>query len=161
MKSEQQAEADVRVTMSFYAADLRAVSELRRRLRERDEALRLDRARALRGLLHATPQVDLLAYAVIQYREDAAKPGPREAELVEERFTVVLHGADLKKLDEVVDDLDAQGIRMNRSYVVRGLLRSMPPVEVLAPAFKRYLAAFPDGRTLRHRRPKTSPGKRK
>ncbi len=35
---------------------------------------------------------------------------------------------------------------MNDSYLLRALLRSLPPVEALTPVFKRYLAEFPDGR---------------
>jgi hypothetical protein len=134
-----------RFSFSFYPADLRAVEDVIAGLGQKN--IKVDRTKVVRGLLHVTPEVDLFAYAVVQFRADEAKPGARENDLIAERFTIVLPVADMKKLDRVVGQLQAKAIKMNDSYVLRSLLRALPPVETLAPVFAKYLADFPDGRT--------------
>lgn len=132
--------APVRTTFSFYTEDLDALRELRRKLREL--GLRIDTAKAVRGIIHVTSESELLARSIIRFKADEAKKGPREIEMVETRLSVVIPGEDLRKLDEVVDELDLKRIKTNRSYVLRALLRSLPPVETI---FKP-LAKFTEGK---------------
>jgi hypothetical protein len=47
----------------------------------------------------------------------------------------------------VVRQLAAKGVRANESYLLRALLRRLPPWEALAPVVARYVAEFPDGRS--------------
>ena len=136
---------EAKFSFSFYPADLRVVEVVIAGLGERN--IKVDRTKGVRCLLHVTPEGDLFAYAVVQFRADEAKPGPRETDMVEERFTIILPVADVKKVDRVVGQLLAKGIKMNGSYVLRALLRSLPPVEALAPVFSKYLVEFPDGRS--------------
>lgn len=136
--------AEGRFSFSLFPSDLTAINSVIIGLGER--GLKVDRTKVVRGLLHTTPAIDLFAYGVVLYREDEARTGPRNPEYVVERFTIVLPLADMKKVAQVCRQLQQQGVRMNDSYLLRALLRSLPPVEVLAPVFKRYLAEFPDGR---------------
>lgn len=134
-----------RFSFSLYQSNLEAINSVITALGER--GLRVDRTKVVRGLLHATPAVDLFAYGVVIYREDETKNSPRNAEHVAERFTIVLPLADMAKVERVRRQLREKRIMMNDSYLLRALLRSMPSVEALAPVFKRYLAEFPDGRS--------------
>ncbi|EIP98802.1 hypothetical protein OpiT1DRAFT_03271 [Opitutaceae bacterium TAV1] len=119
----------VRTTFSFYTEDLDAIRELRRELREL--GLRIDTVKAVRGILHVTSESELLARSIIQFKADEAKKGPREIEMVETRLSVILPAEDLRKLDDVVDELDMKRIKMSRSYVLRALIRSLPPVKTI------------------------------
>ena len=149
---------EAKFSFSFYPADLRVVEDVIAGLGQRN--IKVDRTKVVRCLLHVTPEVDLFAYAVVQFRADEAKPGPRETDMVEERFTIILPVADTKKMAHVVGQLLAKGIKMNDSYVLRALLRSLPPVEALAPVFSKYLVEFPDGRTRAARAARTDRGDR-
>jgi hypothetical protein len=147
MKSSRvsRAPAEDRTSFSLYPADLKIVNEALARLAER--RLKVDRTKFVRCMLHTATELDLFAYAVVQQRDDALKAGPRETDYVAERFTIVLPLADLDKVDRVVRQLAAKGVRANESYLLRALLRRLPPGEALAPVVARYLAEFPDGRS--------------
>lgn len=134
-----------RFSFSLYPADLSALENLIADLGEK--GLALDRTKVVRALLHTTSELDLFAYAVIQHREDRLKPGPREWENVAERFTIEQLGDDADKLDRVVASLAKREIKMNDSYVLRSLLRRLPPVDVLVPLIQQYLEEFPDRRS--------------
>lgn len=137
--------AENRTSFSLYPADLKTLNSSLARLAERN--ISADRTKFVRCLLHSTTDLDLFAYAVVQHREDSLKPGPREADYIEERFTIVLPVADLEKIDHAVKQLGAKGIRANESYMLRALLRRLPPLDALAPIVARYLEDFPDGRS--------------
>ncbi len=136
--------AEGRFSFSLYQSDLDAINSVITGLGER--GLKVDRTKVVRGLLHTTPAVDLFAYGVVLFRADEAKTGPRNPEYVAERFTIVLALADMQKVERVRRQLQKQRVKMNDSYLLRALLRSVPAVEALAPVFKQYLAEFPDGR---------------
>ncbi len=132
-------------SFSFYASDLAAVQEITAALDA--EGIKVDRTKVVRCLMHTTPDLDLFAYAIVLYRADAAKTGPREIENVAERFTVILPKSDVTRIREVLERLKKVGITMNTSYVLRALLRAVPRTAALAPIFHKYLAQFPDGRS--------------
>lgn len=134
-----------RTSFSLYPADLKTLNDSLARLAERKVAA--DRTKFVRCLLHSTTELDLFAYAVVQHREDSLKAGPREADYIAERFTIVLPVADLEKIDRAVKQLGAKGVRANESYMLRALLRRLPPLDALAPIVARYLEEFPDGRS--------------
>ncbi|MDI1319574.1 MAG: hypothetical protein PSW75_05180 [bacterium] len=136
--------AEDRFSFSLYQSDLDAIKVAITGLGER--GLKVDRTKVVRGLLHTTPAIDVFAYAVVLFREDEAKPGPRNAENVAERFTIVLPVADMDKVERVRRQLAGEGIKMSDSYLLRALLRSLPSMDALAPAFRKYLTDFPDGR---------------
>ncbi|WP_043585853.1 hypothetical protein [Geminisphaera colitermitum] len=119
----------VRTTFSLYTEDLDALRELRRKLR--GLGLRIDTAKTVRGIIHITSESELLARSIIQFKADEGKGGPRESEMVDARFSVIIPGDDSRKLDDVVDELDMKRIKMSRSYILRALIRSLPPVETL------------------------------
>ncbi len=139
------AQSESRTSFSLSPADLKLLNGALARLAERD--IVADRTKFVRCLLHSTTELDLFAYAVVQAREDSLKRGPREAEYIEERFTIVLPVADLDKSDRVVRQLKAKGVRANESYLLRALLRRLPPIDALAPIVAEYLEQFPDGRS--------------
>ncbi len=145
ISSARAAAAEGRFSFSLYQPDLEAINLVITGLGE--HGLRVDRTKVVRGLLHTTPAIDLFAYGVLLFREDEARAGPRNPEYVAERFTIVLPSADMQKVVRTCRQLKENGIKMNDSYLLRALLRSLPSVEVLAPVFKRYLAEFPDGRS--------------
>ncbi|MDR1284220.1 MAG: hypothetical protein LBK99_25890 [Opitutaceae bacterium] len=135
MKSSAKETAPIRTTFSLYANDLDIVSKLRGELRE--QGLRIDRVKTLRGLVHITAESELLAHTVLQFKADEAKKGPREEEMVDERISVILPAEDKRKLDNVVDELDLKRIKVSSSYVLRALIRSLPPVAtILKPLTK-------------------------
>ena len=134
-----------RYSFSFYPAELKAMSTAITELGRR--GISVDRTKLVRCLLHTTPEQDMLAVAVKQRAEDVIKSGPRETENVAERFTIERLGDDVRKVERVVSKMNAKGIKMNDSYVLRSLLRQMPPIEALTPVVKKYLEEFPEGRT--------------
>jgi hypothetical protein len=134
-----------KISFSLYESDLKSLRNMIATMSA--YGLVLDRTKVVRCLLHTTPELDLSAYAIVQFRADCAKEGPREMNYVAERFTVVLPVEDIAKLRGIVADLGQKGIKMNISYVLRSLLRGIQPSVALAPAFKRFLADYPDGRS--------------
>jgi hypothetical protein len=146
------AKTEDRTSFSLYPADLKLLNDALARLAELKVVA--DRTKFVRCLLHTTTELDLFAYAVVQAREDSLKAGPREAEYIEERFTIVLPVADLAKADRVVDQLKAKGVRVNESYLLRALLRRLPSLDALAPIVAEYLEEFPDGRSKAGRKKK-------
>lgn len=139
------AKGEERTSFSLYPSDLKIVNDALGLLAARK--LKVDRTKFVRCVLHSFTELDLFAYAVVQQREDSLKSGPREAEYIEERFTIVLPVADLTKVDRVVGQLAAKGIHANESYVLRSLLRRLPALESLTPIVATYLEEFPDGRS--------------
>ena len=139
------ANTEERTSFSLYPADLKLLNDALARLAARKVVA--DRTKFVRCLLRTTTELDLFAYAVVQAREDSLKPGPRESDYIEERFTIVVPVADLTKADRVVGQLKAKGVRINESYLLRALLRRLPPLDALAPIVGRYLEEFPDGRS--------------
>ena len=137
--------SEVRTSFSLYPADLKILNDSLARLAERK--VPADRTKFVRCLLHSATELDLFAYAVVQHREDLLKAGPRETEYVEERVTIVLPVADLRKVEKAVSQLKAKGVRANESYILRALLRRLPSLEMLVPVVAAYLDKFPDGRS--------------
>ncbi|MDR1279821.1 MAG: hypothetical protein LBK99_03235 [Opitutaceae bacterium] len=136
MKTKPGKDAPSRTTFSLYARDLDLVSELRRDLRE--AGLRIDRVKALRGIIHVTSESELLAHTILQFKEDEAKKGPREEEMVDNRISVILSAEDKRKLDNVVDELDLKRMKVSSSYVVRSLIRSLPPVATMIKPLTKF-----------------------
>ena len=134
-----------RTSFSLYPADLKILNDSLAHLAERN--VLADRTKFVRCLLHSATELDLFAYAVVQHREDSLKAGPREAEYVEERVTIVLPVADLSKVERAVSQLKTKGVRANESYILRALLRRLPSLDALAPLVVDYLDKFPDGRS--------------
>lgn len=135
MKSNTRDAAPTRTTFSLYTRDLDIIRELRRDLRE--QGLRIDRVKTLRGIVHITSESELLAHTILQFKTDEAKKGPREEEMVDSRISVILPAEDKRKLDDVVDELDLKRIKVSSSYVVRALIRSLPPTTtILKPLAK-------------------------
>lgn len=136
-----------RISLSFYAKDLAVLSRLRRGLIDR--GLRLDSTKVLRALIHSTSQDEFLAHAILQWKADEAKPGPRETDFVDDSIpSIWLPSSDVKKLDDVSDEMDGKGMpRVKRSYIVRARLRHPPALDAFYADAERFLATYPDGRT--------------
>lgn len=136
-----------RFSFSLYETDRKALADLVALLG--DHGLELDRTQVVRGLLSTSSDLDLFASAVLQHREDSLREGGRrEKSSVAERFSIEKLGDSAEKLDRVIAQLVAKGIPMNESYVLRALLRHLPPFESLVPVFRTYVEENPDGRTL-------------
>ncbi|MBL9186718.1 MAG: hypothetical protein JNK23_04520 [Opitutaceae bacterium] len=147
MKSSpaRRSQGESRTSFSFYPADLKVMNDALALLEQRK--VQSDRTKLVRCLLHVSSELDLFAFAVVQHRDDSLKAGPRENDYIAERVTIVIPEADLTKLDRVVAQLATKGIRANESYILRAVLRRLPPIEALAPLVESYLEEFPDGRS--------------
>jgi hypothetical protein len=137
--------AEEKFSFSFYRLEQKRLEEFIDVMSGFD--IKLDRTKVVRALVRSTPEIDLVAHAVLQFRADTAKEGPRESDYIAERFTVILPVAEMAKLRRVVGELEAKGVKMNLSYVLRSLLRAVKPTAALVPVFKKYHAEFPDGRS--------------
>lgn len=144
MNSE--ASAPIKVSFSFYPADMTALNHQTVELRRLGAAVR--RGTVLRALIELTSETEMFAAAVLLHRDYTAKGGPREADNVAGIPTVDLPSRLIAKLDQVVTDLAAKDISANRAYVVRAVLRAAPKPEAWVAAVKKFLADFP-------RRPRT------
>jgi hypothetical protein len=142
----------VKVSFSFYPADMAALHTQTLELRRLGAAVR--RGTVLRALLELTSETEMFAAAVLLHRDQTAKAGPREADNVAGIPTVDVPRRLIEKLDRVVTELAAESINVNRAYVVRASLRAAPPPAAWAPAVKKFLKDFP-------RRPRRAPDKPK
>lgn len=140
--------APVKVSFSFYPADMAALNAQTVELRRLGAAVR--RGTVIRALIELTSETEMFASAVLLHRDYLAKGGPREADNVAGIPTVDLPKRLIEKLDRVVTELAAKDIIANRAYIVRAVLRSAPKPEVWASAVKKFLKDFP-------RRPRTAP----
>jgi hypothetical protein len=135
-----------KTSFSFYPADVKIVADLRRDLA--GCGLKVDRTKVIRCLYQASTEAELFQASTAQHAlDEAKKPGPRETDLIVQRFTIDLPSADLDKFARVEKRLARQAIRMSGSYIFRARLRRLPPLARLLPVFQQYLARFPDGRT--------------
>lgn len=141
------ATAPIKVSFSFYPADMAALKRQTVELRRLGAAVR--RGTVLRALLELTSETEMFAAAVLQHRDYTAKAGPRETENVAGIPTVDLPVRLVEKLDRVVTELAAKDIVANRAYVVRAILRSAPKPEAWFGAVQKFLKDFP-------RRPRTA-----
>jgi hypothetical protein len=142
----------VKVSFSFYPADMAALHTQTLELRRLGAAVR--RGTVLRALLELTSETEMFAAAVLLHRDQAAKAGPREADNVAGIPTVDVPRRLIEKLDRVVTELAAESINVNRAYVVRASLRAAPSPAAWVPAVKKFLKDFP-------RRPRRAPVKPK
>ena len=133
--------AQIKVSFTFYPADVEALSRCKVSLRR--ARLPVRGGTVLRALIHLASATELFAHAVLLAKTHERKNGPRESDNVAGHPTVDLPPDLVKKLDGVVTDLAAKEIPANRAFVVRALLRAAPEAEILAPAVRRYLADFP------------------
>ena len=133
--------ASIKVSFTFYPADVQALNTCMIGLRR--AGLPVRGGTVLRALIHLTSATEMFAYAVLLAKTYERKGGPREADYVAAHPTVDLPPDLVKKLDDVVTELADKMIPANRAFVVRALLRAAPDAAILAPAVKRYLAAFP------------------
>ena len=136
----------VKVSFSFYPADITALNDLTVALRRLGAPVR--RGTVLRALIALNSEAALGAAASLLHEFYVAKIGAREAEYYIGAPTVDLPPADVEKLDRVVTELLAKQIPATRAFVVRATLRAAPKPEILAPSVKKFLAEFP-------RRPRT------
>lgn len=136
----------IKVSFSFYPADMTALTKQTVDLRRLGAAVR--RGTVLRALIELTSETEMFAATVLLHRDYVAKAGPREADNVAGIPTVDLPPRLIAKLDRVVTELAAKDIFANRAYIVRAILRSAPTPDVWAPAVKKFLKDFP-------RRPRT------
>jgi hypothetical protein len=131
----------IKVSFSFYPADLRALNERKAGLMK--AGLPVRGATVLRALIHLTPPPEMFAHAVLMAQAYKRKAGPREEDNVADHPTVDLPREHVRKLDEVVAELAEKGITANRAFVVRAILRAAPDSATLVPAVKKFLAEFP------------------
>jgi hypothetical protein len=133
--------APIKVSFTFYPADVQALNTCMVGLRQRGLPVR--GGTVLRALIHLTSATEMFAHAVLLAKTYERKGGPREADCVAGHPTVDLSPDLVKKLDGVVTELAEKLILANRAFVVRALLRAAPDAKALAPAIRKYLAAFP------------------
>jgi len=138
--------APVKVSFSFYPADMSALTHQTVELRRLGAAVR--RGTVLRALIEITSATEIFAAAVLLHRDYETKEGPREKDYVAGIPTVDLPPRLVQKLDDVVTELAAREISANRAYVVRGILRAAPKPAAWIAAVQKYLKEFP-------RRPRT------
>jgi hypothetical protein len=131
----------IKVSFTFYPADVRALNACVVGLRR--AGLPVRGGTVLRALIHFTSATEMFAHAVLLTKTYDRKDGPREADYVAGHPTVDLPPDLVKKLDDVVTELADKMIPANRAFVVRALLRAAPTAQTLAPAVRKYLAAFP------------------
>jgi hypothetical protein len=131
----------IKVSFTFYPADVSALNTCMVGLRR--VGLPVRGGTVLRALIHLTSATEMFAHAVLLAKSYEKKGGPRESDYVAGHPTVDLPPTLVKKLDDVVTELAAKLIPANRAFVVRALLRAAPEASTLAPAVKKYLAAFP------------------
>ncbi len=141
-----EAATPVKVSFSFYPADMTALNTQTVDLRRLGAAVR--RGTVLRALIELTSETEMFAATVMLHRDYSAKAGPREADNVAGIPTVDLPSGSIDKLDRVVTELAAKNIAANRAYVVRAILRSAPKPEAWVSSVKKFLKDFP-------RRPRT------
>lgn len=134
--------AEVRASFTFYAEDARALRRLTLALRDR--GLDLQRTDVFRLLLDAIPEVEMMAHATLRLRHEAKSPS--SSATVDERFTIRLRGAWLKKLDRVVDDLARKDVDVERTFVARALVHADHDTAALAKRALKFLADNPDRR---------------
>ena len=131
----------IKVSFTFYPADVRALNACVVSLRR--AGLPVRGGTVLRALIHLTSATEMFAHAVLLAKAYEKRDGSRETDYVAGHPTVDLPPDLVKKLDGVVTELAAKEIPANRAFVVRALLRAAPTVQSLAPAVRKYLAAFP------------------
>lgn len=136
----------VKVSFSFYPADMTALNSQTVELRRLGAAVR--RGTVLRALIEITSDTEMFAATVLLHRDYSAKAGPREADNIAGIPTVDLPPGSIKKLDGVVTELAAKNISVNRAYVVRAILRAAPKPEAWVTGVNKFLKDFP-------RRPRT------
>ena len=134
-------ETPVKVSFTFYPADVAALNRCVVDLRHAGLSVR--GGTVVRALIHLTSSTELFAHAVLLAKAYERKDGPRESDYVAGHPTVDLPPDLVKKLDSAVTELAAKEIPANRAFVVRALLRAAPEAGNLAPAVRKYLAAFP------------------
>ena len=134
-------QATIKVSFSFYPADVRALNACVAGLCR--AGLPVRGGTVVRALLHFTSVNEMFAHAVLLAKAYEKNAGPRETDYVAGHPTVDLPPHLVKKLDGVVTELAEKLIPANRAFVVRALLRTAPDAKNLAPAIKKYLAAFP------------------
>lgn len=142
----QDTSVPVKVSFSFYPADMKALNDQTVGLRRLGAPVR--RGTVLRALIEISSATEMFATAVLLHRDYSSKPGPRETDLVAGIPTVDLPAGLIRKLDGVVTDLAAKEIFVNRAYVVRAVLRAAPKPEAWVAAVNKFLKDFP-------RRPRT------
>jgi hypothetical protein len=142
--------ADVRASFTFYPADSRALRRLTLALR--DGGLDVERTDVFRLLLHVTSELDMMALATVRLRQEANQAAGDE--FVDERFTVTLRPAWLKKLDRAVDELARKDVAVRRTFVARSVVHAEHNVKALARATEKFFGEFPDRRTCAARKAK-------
>ena len=135
------AAAPVKVSFSFYPADVQALTA--RLVALRRAGLPVRGATVLRALIQLTSPTEMFAHSVLLAGAYQRKDGPREDDNITGHPTVDLPKEHVKKLDDVVTELAAKGIIANRAFVVRAMLRAARDGTALAPAVKKFLADFP------------------
>jgi hypothetical protein len=131
----------IKVSFTFYPADVEALNRCTVGLRR--AGLPVRGGTVLRALIHLSSATELFAHAVLLAKAYERKGGPRETDNVAGHPTVDLPPDLVKKLDDVVIELATKRIPANRAFVVRAVLRATPDATTLAPAVRKYLAAFP------------------
>ncbi len=131
----------VKVSFSFYSADMAALVSQTRELKKLGAAVR--RGTVLRALIELTSETEMFAYTVLLNRDYLAKAGPREVENVVGIPTVDLPPRLVRKLDQVIAELSAKDIKATRAYVVRAVLRNAPTPTAWINVVNQYLKDFP------------------
>lgn len=135
------AQALIKVSFTFYPADVQALNMCMVGLRR--VGLPVRGGTVLRALIHLTSPTEIFAHAVLLAKAYEKKGGPRETDYVAGHPTVDLPPDLVEKLDDVVTELAEKMIPANRAFVVRALLRAAPDAATLAPAVRKFLAAYP------------------
>src|SRR2546430_171287 len=118
------ASQSVKVSFSFYPADVRALNARKAGLLK--AGLPVRGGTVLRALIHLTPPADMFAHAVLMARAYEKKEGSREEDYIADHPTVDLPRDLVRKLDDVVAELAEKGIMGTRAFVVRAILRAAP-----------------------------------
>ena len=131
----------VRVSFSFYPKDVSALGVIVSDLRE--AGVKTYRAVALRALIRAATEAQLVAYGKALWVELTSKEGPREVENIADYPTVELEESDVKKLDDAVTALLRENVSANRAFVARAMVRKLPGDMKVAPIVKKFMKEHP------------------
>lgn len=131
----------IKVSFSFYPADMTALKERNAELKKAGVPLRA--GTFLRALIYLSEPVELHANSLLLDAAQRKKAGPREDDNVVGHPTVDLPKDQVKKLDKAVERLFGEGVTATRAFVVRATLRALRDGGAIAPQVKKFLEDFP------------------
>jgi hypothetical protein len=117
-------------------------------LRLAERGIRVKRTFIVRALAHMTPEVEILAHAVLRHKEEPPLRGKGNAggTHTEERLTLYILKEDLKKLDRVIDELMRGDIEVTRTFLLRSVIHGALVGQGLVECVRKFAENFPDRR---------------